>query len=914
MHHVFARLAGIVAAVISIAVSGGFAAAQTPAAPRPGAPSATRHDGPVPLIDRELFFGNPEITAAQLSPDGRYIAFIKPYKDTRNVWVKKTEEPFESAHLVTADTKRPIPAYFWSRDSKFILYVQDNAGDENYNVYAVNPADAPAAGQDAPPARNLTDAKGARAIILSVPRNSPDTIFVGLNDRDPAWHDVYKVTLSTGTRELVRKNTDKVGAWEFDDEGRLRLAVRTTDGGDTEILEVQPDALKVLYRCTVFESCGVTSFERGGTRVYLQSNKGEANDRIRLVLFDPATRDETVVEVDPLKRVDLASAIFSDRTGALLATTYVDDRRRVYFHDKAFEADYKYLKSRLPDRDLLFPSQTADEQRWIVAASSDTEPGQTYLFDRTSRQLTLQYTIREKLPRSALATMRPVRYTSSDGLEIPAYLTLPVGVAPKNLPALVIPHGGPWGRDTWGYNGMAQFYANRGYAVLQPNFRASTGYGKKFLNAGNGQWGEKMQDDLTWGVKYLVAQGIADPRRVGITGGSYGGYATLAGVAFTPDLYKAAVAIVAPSNLMTLLDSIPPYWESLRRILYARMADPRSPEGKARLVRQSPLSAADKIVTPLLVVQGANDPRVKRAEADQIVIALRDRGYPVEYLVAPDEGHGFAGPVNNMAMFAASEQFLAKHLGARAQESMTPEVAARLKEITVDPKTVTLQKKLDTAAVTVPKPATDLAAGTAKYKATIAAGGQTIAMGITETIKEENGAWVVTETANTPMGDAVDTCTLEKGTLVVRTRTVRQGPVAVELGFADNKATGTISMGAEPKPVDVDLGGALFADGAGAFSVIGTLPLAEGYTAQYRNFDIQKQKVDTKQARVVGAESVTVPAGTYTAWKVELTSAVGDPGTTTLWIDQATRKVVKIGATLPAMNGATLRAELDSGS
>ena len=264
--------------------------------------------------------------------------------------------------------------------------------------------------------------------------------------------------------------------------------------------------------------------------------------------------------------------------------------------------------------------------------------------------------------------MKAIRYPSSDGLEIPAFLTLPKGVAAKNLPTIVVPHGGPWGRDSWGFNNLAQFLANRGYAVLQPNFRASTGYGKKFLNAGNKQWGDKMQDDITWGVKHLVAQGIADPKRVGIMGGSYGGYATLAGVAFTPDLYAAAVDIVGPSNLITLLESIPPYWEAGRMIFHERMGDPTTAEGKAQLQRQSPLNSAQKIKTPLLVAQGANDPRVKKAEAEQIVIALRDRGFPVEYILAPDEGHGFQRPVNSMALWAASEKFFAKHLGGRFQE------------------------------------------------------------------------------------------------------------------------------------------------------------------------------------------------------------------------------------------------------
>jgi dipeptidyl aminopeptidase/acylaminoacyl peptidase len=330
---------------------------------------------------------------------------------------------------------------------------------------------------------------------------------------------------------------------------------------------------------------------------------------------------------------------------------------------------------------------------WLVDATSDTEPGETYLFDRRSHTLTFQYRIREKLPREALAEMKVVRYASSDGLEIPAYLTLPKGVPAKGLPALILPHGGPWGRDTWSYNGLAQFFANRGYAVLMPNFRGSTGYGKKFLDAGNHEWGRMMQADLTAGVRYLLSEGIAGTKRVGIIGGSYGGYATLAGVAFTPDLYSAAVDIVGPSNLVTLLNSIPPYWESFRKVLYARVADPGTPEGRAELVERSPLTAVANIRTPLLVAQGANDPRVNRREAEQIVVALRDRGFPVEYLLAPDEGHGFARPVNNMALYMAAEKFFAGHLGGRYQEGGTPEVTARLAEITVDPKKVVLEKK-----------------------------------------------------------------------------------------------------------------------------------------------------------------------------------------------------------------------------
>jgi dipeptidyl aminopeptidase/acylaminoacyl peptidase len=871
--------------------------------------AAAAETGLPPILDRELFFGNPEIAGAQLSPDGQYVAFLKPWSDTRNIWVKKTAEPFEAARRVTAETKRPIPGFFWTRDSRLILYVKDNDGDENYNVWAVDPAAAKAEGKDVPTSRNLTDAKSARAFIYDVPKKAPDTIFVGLNDRDAAWHDLYKVSISTGKRELLRKNTDRIAAWVFDLEGQLRLALRTTEKGDTEILKVLPDAFETVYTCTVFETCGPERFHKDGKRVYMQTNKGDT-DLVRLVLFDPETGKEELVESDPLKRVDFGGALFAEATDELVATSYEDERVRLYFRDKAWEADYRLLQSKFPGKDVDRGSSTADDRLLLVTAAGDTDPGERYLFDRETKKLTFQYKVRERIPREHMAAMKAVRYPSSDGLEIPAFLTLPKGVPAKNLPAILLPHGGPWARDGWGFDNLAQFMANRGYAVLQPNFRGSTGYGKKFLNAGNNQWGDRMQDDVTWGAKYLVAQGIADPKRIGIMGGSYGGYATLAGVAFTPDLYAAAVSIVGPSNLITLLDSIPPYWESFRIVFHERMGNPKTPEGKAQLVRQSPLNSAQKIKTPLLVAQGANDPRVKKAESEQIVIALRDRGFPVEYILAPDEGHGFARPVNSMSLWAASEAFFAKHIGGRAQPGGTPEVVARLKEITVDPKTVVLSKAVDTAAVGVPKVVASLTPGTLAYQGKIEAGGQTIPMSIVQTIEDQGATLVVTGTAKMPMGDAVDVTTFDKGTLVPRKRSIKQGPATIELAFEGGKATGTVAMGGEPKPVSVDLGGDLFADGVGGHEAIGALPLAEGYSATFRNFDVRQQKVQLKQAKVAGSESVTVPAGTFETWKVEIASAEGELGTTTIWVAKDSRKVVKSRATLPQMGGAVVTTEL----
>ena len=647
-----------------------------------------------PLLDRELFFDNPEISGGQLSPDGKYLSFIKPYNGVMNIWVKKFDEAFDAARPLTADVQRPVRSYFWSRDGKFILYAQDKGGDENFNIYSVDPSAPDAAGAGVPENRDLTNLKGVRVQIYSVPKTDPDVIYIGLNDRDPAWHDLYKMKLSSGERTLLRQNSpeDRITGWIFDWNDELRLAMRSNFDGSNDILRVDENGFTPIYSTNVFESAYPAGFSKDNQKVYLVTNKGDDVDLTRLVLFDLKTLKEEFVEADPLKRVDLDNVSFSEVTREIVFTTYEDDRLRYYWKDNSLKEDYDLISKQLPGVEPYFARTTADERYWIIGSYSDVDPGTTYLFDRKTKKLTFQYRPRPNIPVEHMAHMKAIRYPSSDGLEIPAYLTLPKGIEHKNLPLIVMPHGGPWARSGWGFNSYAQFLANRGYAVLDPNFRASTGYGKSFVNAGNKEWGRKMQDDITWGVKYLVEQGIVDPEKVGIMGGSYGGYATLAGLAFTPDVFACGVSIVGPSNLITLLNSIPPYWESIRKVFYLRMGDPSTPEGEADLKAMSPLFSADKIKSPLLVVQGANDPRVKQHESDQIVVALRDRGFDVEYIVAPDEGHGFARPVNNMAMLAAAEKFLSKHLGGRFQESMKPEVATRLAEITVDPKTVVLQK------------------------------------------------------------------------------------------------------------------------------------------------------------------------------------------------------------------------------
>ena len=659
------------------------AAAASPLAAIAGAAQA---DQP-PLIDRNLFYGEVTIAGAQISPDGRYLSFLKPFKGTRNIWVKGADEPFSAARPVSAEATRPIRSYFWSHDSKYILYVQDSGGDENFNVYAIDPTLPADPKKGVPPTRALTNLKGVRTEIFAVPKAKPDVLYIGLNDRDPKWHDLYELSISNGTKKLLRKNTDEIAVWQFDDAGTLRLAVRTTKNGDTETLRVDADGFKTIYSCSVLEDCSAFDFDAGGKYLYFATNKG-ALDLSELEMLDVATGATTKVEGDPEKRVDLYNVEISQLDHRILFTEYEDDMFRRYFKDRPFETDYEWLQSKLPGLEISFGARSNDENIWIVSAHSDTEPGIVYVWNRKAKTLVQQYRVREEIQRDALAQRKPYHYKSSDGLDIPAYLTLPKGLPAKNLPLVVYPHGGPWARDSFGYDTNAQFLANRGYAVLQPNFRASTGYGKKFLNAGNGEWGRKMQDDITWGVKALVASGVVDPKRVGISGGSYGGYATLAGVAFTPTLYAAAVAYVAPSNLITLLDAIPPYWEAGRKQMYTRMGDPTTPQGKALLTAESPLTQAKAIVTPLLVVQGKNDPRVNVRESDQIVAAVRDNGKPVKYLVAPDEGHGFARPINTLAYVTAMEDFFAQYLGGRSQKQVPADVAAKLKDITVDPQTV----------------------------------------------------------------------------------------------------------------------------------------------------------------------------------------------------------------------------------
>ncbi|UCF20005.1 MAG: S9 family peptidase [Gemmatimonadota bacterium] len=645
-----------------------------------------------PLVDRDVFFGDPQIAYAALSPDGRFVSFVKQLDGILNVWVKRIDESFSAARPVTEDKTRPVIGYFWSQDGKYIFYTQDKLGDENFRVYAVDPTAAPAEGSAAPPARDLTPYEKVQARIISVPENAPNQMLVGLNDRDLQLHDVYRLDIVTGERTLVFQNDENIAGWLADLDGNLRLGVRVNEEGGTEILRVDGGELTAVYECSFEEECNPFRFHKDGRRVYMTTNKGDL-DLTRLVLFDPQTGNEELVEGDPENQVDFGGAIFSRATDELIGTSYTGDRVRLYPKDPQFKKDIDVLRAAGLNGDLYFREPTRDDQVWIVKNIIDTDEGPNYLYNRSTGKVELLYRPRDDIPAQYMAEMKPVRYKARDGVEIPAYLTLPKGVEPRGLRAVIVPHGGPWARDGWGYNPMAQFLANRGYAVLQPNFRGSTGYGKRFLNLGNNEWGTGyMQHDITDGAKWLVEQGIAAADMIAIMGGSYGGYATLAGVAFTPDVYAAGVSIVGPSSIITLMESIPPYWKPIVKMFHKRVGNPGDSQDRQRLMAQSPLNSAEEIKAPLLVIQGANDPRVKKAESDQIVMAMQRLGRTVEYLVAPDEGHGFAGEINTLAMYAKIEEFLAQHLGGRYQETMSPEVRERLEELTVNVETLTLRE------------------------------------------------------------------------------------------------------------------------------------------------------------------------------------------------------------------------------
>jgi dipeptidyl aminopeptidase/acylaminoacyl peptidase len=615
-----------------------------------------------PLISRKVFFANPDKADVELSPDGSQIAYLAPLEGVQNVWVAARDR-LADARPVTHDTHRGIRIYFWAYTNRHILYFQDKNGDENWRMHAVDLA----TNED----KDLTPIEGVQAQPLAVSPKFPDQVVVGLNFRDPQWHDVYRVNIITGDRTLLLQH-DRFAVIYVDDDYHMRIALSmTADGGmevflpsqagDWQSYEVIPaeDTLTTHYR----------NFDKTGQTVFLKDSRGRNTSA--LFALDLGTGRRTLLAEDPKADAEGVMSHPTEKHAQAVSFTY--QRKRWQILDPSIEPDLAYLRG-LADGDVEVVSRTLDDRYWITLHVMDNGPVRFHLYDRANRQATFLFTSRKQLEGKSLAKMWPVVIPSRDGLDLVSYYSLPVGsdsngdgIPDRPLPMVLTPHGGPWYRDYWGYNAWHQWLANRGYAVLGVNFRASTGFGKEFINAGNLQWGKKVHEDQIDAVRWAAAAGIADPDKIAVMGGSFGGYSALAGLTFSPEVFACGVDLVGPSNLMTLLESMPPYWKPMLELFTTRVGDHRTEDGRALLREHSPLTYADRICRPLLIGQGANDPRVKQAESDQIVQAMQAKGIPVTYVLYPDEGHGFARPENNLSFNAIAESFLAKCLGGRAE-------------------------------------------------------------------------------------------------------------------------------------------------------------------------------------------------------------------------------------------------------
>ena len=620
-------------------------------------------DTTAPLIPRAALFGNPTRAAGQISPDGRWLSWLAPLEGVLNIWLAPASDP-EAARSITASADRPIRQYFWSPDASAVMYIQDKGGDENYLLYRVDVT----TGAET----TLTPFDNTRVQLVGASTTAKDKLLLGLNNRDPQWHDVHLLDLATGELTLVLENNAYAG-FEADDTLTLRMAMSQNEEGGTDyfrvvgnVVEPEPFETSAMEDALTTTPAGYTS---DGATLYWIDSRGR--NTAALFAQDTATGERRLIAEDD--RADIVSTLRHPVTGVVEAYAVNYLTCSWIAIDPAIAAALAWLSERL-EGEFSVQSRTDDDSVWIIANDPLTKPVRTFIYDRTAQTLTPFYVSRPELEGLPLQPMHPREITSRDGLTLPCYLTLPPGSDTNGegtpdapVPLVLLVHGGPWARDTYGFNSAHQLLANRGYGVLSVNFRGSTGFGKAFLNAANKQWGLTMHDDLIDAVDWATAQGVTDAGKVAIMGGSYGGYATLAGLTFTPEVFACGVDIVGPSNLETLLETIPPYWAPLVKTFHERMGDPRTEEGRALLRAASPLYKADKITKPLLIAQGANDPRVKQSESDQIVGAMKAAGIPVTYVLYPDEGHGFARPENNIAFYAIAENFLAECMGGRAE-------------------------------------------------------------------------------------------------------------------------------------------------------------------------------------------------------------------------------------------------------
>lgn len=623
-----------------------------------GAANAAAPGEPPALIERSVFFGNPDRAGVQISPDGRHLSFLAPNNGVMNVWVQPIDGDADQARAVTNATDRPISSYFWAHNGEQIIYPQDQGGNENFHLYAVN--------IDSGKEVDLTPYDNVQARVVAVDRNFPDQILVAINNRNPQLHDIHRVNLRTGAGEMIFENNQGFAGFGADSNFAVRLAVRLDASGGMVALtrDAADEPWYELAKWNALDTAvsGPLGFTRDGKTLYVTDSR----DRDTSALYAYTIDDEglpryTLVTGDP--RADFSGMITDPSTGEVQAVSFEYAREEWQILDNAIAADWQYLQT-VTDGEISITSRTHEDTLWTVAYVRDNGPVEYYLYDRPAKQARYLFSNRKELEGLTLAEMEAHVIPARDGLQLVSYLTKPVGVEPTNLPMVLLVHGGPWARDSWGYNSLHQWLANRGYAVLSVNFRGSTGFGKSFVAAGNREWAGKMHDDLIDAVNWAVQQGVADPDRIAIMGGSYGGYATLVGLTFTPEFFAAGVDIVGPSNVRTLLESIPPYWKPIVSMFETRVGALSEPE---YLDSISPLSRVEAIQRPLLIGQGANDPRVKVTESEQIVDAMQSNNIPVTYVVFPDEGHGFRRPQNSMAFWAVTEAFLAQHIGGRYQ-------------------------------------------------------------------------------------------------------------------------------------------------------------------------------------------------------------------------------------------------------
>lgn len=608
-----------------------------------------------PLIPRDILFGNPERATPLLSPDGRRLAYLAPLDGVLNVWVGSAAEA--DYRPVTRDRDRGIRVYFWGRDSGHILYLQDKGGDENWRLFAVDLS----TGAE----RELTPYPEVQVQVIEHDKHFPHDVVIAMNREDPSRHDAYRLDLRTGQARLVANNPGNVVQWVTDTKLEVRGAVASREDGGFDLLlratEHEPWATTLSWSAEDALTSGPVSFSPDGQSLVLRDSRGV--NAARLVRLALSAGHVAVLAEDP--DYDVAEVMIHPDTYEVQMASFLRARREWLVLDPWMAEDVEAVRG-LRDGDFLIYDRTDADDRWLVGFTQDRAPASYYVYDRTMRHGAFLFTTRPALERHTLAAMEPISFTARDGLTIHGYLTCPPGLPREKLPLVLDVHGGPWHRDVWGYDPEAQWLANRGYACLQVNFRGSTGYGKRFVNAGDREWGGKMHQDLVDAVRWAIGRGVADPERVAIYGGSYGGYAALVGATFTPDLFRCAVSIVGPSNLTTFINTIPPYWSSYRAMLHQRVGNPDTePEF---LESRSPLFHVHRIKIPMLIAQGANDPRVKRAESEQIVEAMKAKGIDHEYLVFEDEGHGFAKPESRLKFYAAAERFLARHLGGRVED------------------------------------------------------------------------------------------------------------------------------------------------------------------------------------------------------------------------------------------------------